>query len=105
MLIAAAILDKGYLNMALNFHVTNIQRFNLQNMTLYICVDPTACDEATAYGLRAVMYKDYSDKIGDFASSTFVTKAMTKHYVINDIINMGYAVLLSDLDIFWFKSP
>ena len=105
MIITPAIIDRGYLNMALNFHVTNILKNNLQNHVLYICVDPIACSEAYRYGLPAVMYKTFPTETGDFATEIFVKKAMVKHYVVRDILKMGYSVLLSDLDIFWFRSP
>ena len=90
LIITPAVIDAGYLDMACNMYITSIVRHNLTAHTLFLCVDKKACDDARAAGLPVYLYKDFSnlkmEETGDFATKTFKKKAMTKHYVIYDII-------------------
>ena len=105
-IITPAVIDNGYLDMARNMYLTSIVPHNLTDHTLFLCVDRSACDAARAHGLPTFLFRDNDNHYsGDFDSGVFVEKAKTKLFMIYEILHMGFSVLLSDLDIFWFKNP
>ena len=107
LIITPAVIDDGYLDNARNLYLTSIQRLNLTANTLFICISKAACAEARdIHNLPAVLYREAKqEQSGFFNTGAFIQKAMMKHYLIYDILKMGYDVLLTDLDLFWFKDP
>ena len=105
-IILPSTVDGGYQHMALNFYEFNLKRLNITNF-VFMCIDKEACDvlknscipaylfSVVAHGSKAFTYKDQE----------FVDKATTKLRIVRSALELGYHVLLTDLDIIYFKNP
>ena len=102
----AAVVDRAYLRMALNFYHSSIKPHGLSTTTLFLCVDRNSCTDAQRYGLTSLLYVNLTDgKCGTYNSEVFNIKSHIKIKAVHEILLLGYDVILSDLDVTFFKSP
>ena len=105
--IILAVVDLGYLDLAINLYLTSLLEHHLYNY-LFICSENTACDILNALNISAYAYVDYA-VIGKTASSYFSKQFKKKTHVktmaILDALKLRYSVLITDVDIVFFKNP
>ena len=105
-IVLPSIVDRGYLTMAINFYLTSILPHGIHNV-LFICADSVACDELRHRCIPSFLY--VQDPTGggadEYLSADFNRKGNLKLWVVRDIIRLGYTVLITDLDVVFFKDP
>ncbi len=98
--------DYSYTDMALNLFETSFLRFNIPNY-IFVCSHPLATRTLLAYNITAVtLWNDQAGvKASEFQSQTFRQKARYKTMAASVVLEMGYSVLLMDVDIVFLKNP
>jgi hypothetical protein len=104
--IILAVVDLGYIDMAINLYISSLLRFGLSNY-LFICFESTACDILNALNIAAYSYLDYNigKESSSYYSKEFKVKTHVKTTAILDALNANYSVLITDLDIVFLKDP
>ena len=105
-ILLAGTIDKGYQPLAINFFLTSIVKHKICNV-LFIAIDNSVLNLVSQYGMPIFHYNGTITHIeaGNFSSEAFNEKSRVKLRVTNDILQTGYAVLVSDLDMFYKTNP
>ena len=104
--ILAATVDGGYLDMALNFYELNMHRLNITNF-VFMCIDHNACTRLQEYCIPSYLYTNVTSggSAHSFYSKDFQTKCKLKLGIVHEALQLGYNVLLSDVDVAFLKNP
>ena len=106
-IVIISIVDYSYYKMLLNFYELSIRKHNIHNF-LPICIDRDA--EQTLRGLGVDCYLYNGDLVdpsvsSEYGAEAFAAKVNIKTRVLLDALNLGYTVLLSDVDVIFVKNP
>ncbi|CAD5124011.1 unnamed protein product [Dimorphilus gyrociliatus] len=100
--------DLGYIDLAVNFYLSSIKRHKISNF-LFICLHPEACRVLRQFSDRVETFYggivESADRPSNFFSREFNEKTHAKLKWVITALKMGYNVLLSDVDIHYFKNP
>lgn len=104
--ILLALADMGAFEMAVNFFETSLKKLNI---TSYLFLSPHAktCDLLRIEGIACFVYGSdpASDKRSDFMSKDFVRKMNIRTRMILEALKLGYNVLHTDVDVFFYRDP
>ncbi len=105
--IILSLTDKSYIDMAFNFYETSIVPLGIENM-LFIVLSNSTCIELDKKGMNCFAYspEEVADDVdGIYGSDVFKHKMNMRARFVIDALNWGYKVLLTDLDVIFFKNP
>ena len=98
--------DYSFVDMAINFYKTSVERWGLTNY-LFLCSHAKAKERLSGHGIDAVQL--WNDTHGtcpsDFATPAFNRKTKYKTMAATLALDLGYSVLVVDVDIVFFKNP
>ncbi len=98
--------DFSFVEMALNLHETSFLRFNITNY-LFVCSHPMATEVLSSRGVSSVTL--WNDTLGmktsDYETKAFNRKTRYKTSAAMFALDMGYTVLVLDVDIVFLKNP
>ena len=98
--------DYSFVEMALNLYETSLLRFNITNY-LFVCSHPGATAVLNSRGVSAVtLWNDTQGmKTSDYETKAFNRKTRYKTSAAMFALDMGYIVLVLDVDIVFSKNP
>ena len=98
--------DYSFVDMAINFYKTSIQKWDLTNF-LFLCSHGKAKDTLTNHGIEAVQLWNDTDGAypSDFATPAFNRKTQYKTMAATLALDHGYTVVVVDVDIVFLKNP
>ncbi len=104
--IMLALIDHGYLDVALNFYETSILKHNIHNF-LFVSMVQSACDNISDSNVNCVAYYDLNqgEKSSNYMSPEFLHKMALRTQFITDALEWGYTIIHTDIDIIFFKDP
>ena len=104
--IIIAYVDSAFVDMALNFHTTSLQRHNITNY-LFVSSDLKCCDTLRRSNLPCHVHKlDRSAELASqYGSRDFIRKMNYRTDVILEALENGYTVLHTDTDMVFLKNP
>ncbi len=98
--------DYGYIDLAINFYFTSLQKLNLENY-LFVGSDLRACAVLRNVGVSCFDY--IQDRDGGsssvYFSKAFKRKTHLKTKIVLEALKQGLQVLMVDVDIAFFKDP
>jgi len=101
-----AMVDAGYVDMAMNFYETSIVPFGLSNM-LFVSLHSDSCLEMQRYNLPCFTYSN--DSVGgrdsNYMSKDFLGKMNIRTSFTYSALSWGYTILQVDIDIVFFHNP
>lgn len=101
------VVDYGYLDFALNFKESSLDRLNITNFLL-ICADRRSHSELNLNGISCCYFEYGSSKSSgpsDFGTSDYYEKSNAKTAVMVQALSLGYSVLMVDADVVLFRNP
>ena len=107
--IVVGVVDHEFFNFALNFKALSLDRLKITNF-LFFCIDTISWKKMTSIGIGCSLYNDInplnsSVRASDFGTSAYHYKTNLKTAIMIQALNLGYTVLIVDLDIVLFKNP
>ena len=98
--------DSGYLDMAVNFYLTSLNKFEINNY-LFVGSDPYVCAELSRHNITCYQYTRDPDagQASVYSSVAFKRKTHLKTKIVLEAMMNGLNVILSDVDIVFFKNP
>ena len=100
-----AMVDTGYVDMAVNFYETSIRPFNLTQL-LYVSVVARACEELRAYNLPCFTFlNDSHTEDSNYMSKAFLGKMNVRTNFIYQALQWGYSILQVDIDLIFLRDP
>lgn len=108
--VVVSIVDKTYVQFALNFYETSILKFGISNFFL-VCLDRDAEIWLKEFNMECYYYdisiltRGVDMKRGDFGTSAYYLKTNIKTLIVLQAIKLSYTVLVVDLDIVFLKNP
>jgi len=101
-----AMVDAGYVDMALNFYETSILPYGLSNM-LFVSLIPEACEDLRRYNLSCFTYANDSGgrKESSYMSKIFLGKMNIRSTFTYEALSWGYSILQVDIDVLFFHNP
>ena len=98
--------DYSFVDMAINFYKTSVERWGLTNY-LFLCSHARAKERLSDHGIDAVqLWNDTNGtRPSDFATLAFNRKTKYKTMAATLALDLGYSVLVVDVDIVFFKNP
>ena len=105
-LIVVMMVDEGYLDMAINFYLTSLQRFKITNY-IFVSIDNTACTMLQKFKINCGTYKNMhlGNAASTFGTEEFNQKLWIRTDILNSILQQGYSVLQTDTDIIFMQNP
>ena len=106
-IVILALVDKTYIDMATNFYETSIKPLHISNM-LFISLSKSTCLPLVEKGLECFAYSEHDpaeEVDAAFGSDIFKHKMNVRASFIIDALKWNYKILLTDLDIVYFKNP
>jgi len=105
-LIILSSLDRGYVDMAINLYETSFVKFSIRNF-LFVCTDDEAVTLLRERGIPCFLgFQLKSSKAqSSYGSAAFKEKTHIKTKIILDAMELGYDVLIVDVDIVFLKNP
>ncbi len=99
-------LDYGYVDMALNLWETSFVKFGIKNF-LFVCSDVRAQEEFHKKNVPCYLGKEDKDggTVSTYGTEAFIRKTHIKTKIILEALQLGYSVLIVDVDIVFFKNP
>ena len=97
----------GYIDFAINLYVTSTERFQIQNY-LFISSDTKSCSILSARNINCLHYFNGVLEQGiasDFRTKGFLMKSHLKIKLVLDALELGFNLILVDLDIVFLKNP
>ncbi len=111
-LIILALVDSGFMDMAANYYITSIHKFDLHKLFLFIALDRSVClrlqENLQALGsIPCFRYGDDKDaeKASKYGSIDFHRKTNSRNTLILEALKLGYTVLNTDTDLYFFSNP
>ena len=104
--IILATVDLAYIDMAINLYETSFKKFNLQNY-VFACSQQEATNILMSHGIDAItLWSDsQGNETSDYNTEAFNRKTRYKTLATVIALNMGFSVLLMDVDIVFLKNP
>ena len=104
--VVLALIDGGFLDMAINFYITCLKSFDVENYLL-IGTDQRTCDAVLIRGMNCYVYRQDGDSqsASQYQSKAFLRKMNIRTDMILDALHAGYKVLHTDIDMYCFKHP
>jgi len=101
-----ALIDKGFIDVAINFWEISIQPFGISNM-LFVSLSKKACVSLAQLAIPCHVYEDFSggDEDSSYMSPIFLKKMNTRTQFILDALSYNFTVLNTDTDVIFFKNP
>ncbi len=98
--------DYGYIDLALNFYFTSLQKLNLGNY-LFVGSDLRACAILKSFNISCFDYIHDRDggSSSAYNSKAFKRKTHLKTKIVLEALKQGLKVLMVDVDIAFFKNP
>ena len=98
--------DYSFVQMAINLYKTSLKKWGLENY-IFVCSSEKAKVTLTQNGIDAVQLWSDTDgeKPSDFATIAFNRKTRYKTMAAIMALDMGYSVLVVDVDIVFLKDP
>ena len=98
--------DYSFVDMAINLYTTSLKRWGLTNY-LFLCSHSKAKERLMEHGIDAVqLWNDvHGTHPSDFATLEFNRKTKYKTMAATLALDLGYSVLVVDVDIVFFKNP
>lgn len=105
-ILIAGFIDGGYFDLALNLHVTSIAKNAICN-ALFIMIDKKWLEKSQEYDMPVYLHTQNfaNNDVGTFRSTAFNEKSQLKLLLTHEILQMGFKVLLSDVDFFYRSNP
>ena len=106
--IVLAMVDAGYIEMAINFYLTSLRPHNINNY-LFVSLSSSACKalQTAIKGCHCLTYMEH--QAGSTASmyytSVFLHKMAVRARFVLDALKWGYRVLHTDLDVVFLQNP
>jgi len=101
-----AMVDAGYMDMAMNFYETSIVPSGLSNM-LFVSLHNKTCQEMHRYNLPCFTYSN--DSVGgrdiNNTSKDFLAKMNIRTSFTYYALSWGYTILQVDIDLVFFNNP
>ena len=104
--IILALIDQGFIDVAINFWEISILPFNITNM-LFVSLSSRACHVLTALNIPCHVYEDFSGGADDsnYMSPVFLKKMNTRTQFLLDALSQNFTILNTDTDVIFFKNP
>ena len=106
--IILAFVDSGFFDFALNLYIASFRPLGLKNH-LFLASDSEVCSNfrKSAPGVNCIQSSvdEASHEASNFGTKGFVRKNWRKIKTVYDVLQMGFNVLLTDIDIVLFKNP
>lgn len=98
--------DRGSLDFSINLYLTSLVKQGLRNY-LFVSVDKSTCVELLRRNISCHVYREDRDAGHDsvYYSKDFLRKMNYRTFIILDALKLGYTVLHSDVDMFFYKNP
>jgi len=103
--IIIAVVDLPVIDMAFNLYESSFKAHNIDNF-LFVGFDPDVCDILMDAYIPCFQFMNLTT-VGKsvFNSKAFLTKMAQRNTVIMKILQAGYNVLLTDLDVIFLVNP
>jgi len=103
--IIIAVVDSPVVDMAFNLYESSFRAHNIDNF-LFIGLDRDVCRILLDAGIQCFRYTSATTvRKSVFNSRAFLTKMVQRNVVIMNILQAGYNVLLTDLDVIFLVNP
>ena len=104
--IILALIDYGFVDVALNFWEMSIEPFGIKNM-LFVSVSRKACEVLASMELPCHVYKDFTggDRDSTYLSPVYLEKMNIRTRFILDALFWNFTVLNTDTDVIFFENP
>ena len=102
-----ALVDEGFVEMAINFYLTCIKPYNIQNY-LILTMHNKTCETLRSYSIKCFQYRDDingSTEASNHGTKQFIDKMNVRTAMIIEALKLGYSVLHSDIDMTYMKNP
>jgi len=103
--IVIAVVDLPVIDMAFNLYESSFKAHNIDNF-LFVGFDPDVCEILMDAYIPCFQFMNLTT-VGKsvFNSKSFLTKMAQRNTVIRKILQAGYNVLLTDLDVIFLVNP
>ncbi|ELT93412.1 hypothetical protein CAPTEDRAFT_215597 [Capitella teleta] len=105
--IVLVVVDSGYIEMAINLHRTSFEKLQIDNY-LFVGIDHQVCSGLRLHGVVCVTHEGFmGEKNSDsnWGSTEFMQKTHFKTRVVLQGLQLGFQVLITDVDVVFFKNP
>jgi hypothetical protein len=109
--IVMAVISINVIDMTMNFYTSSIAKFNINNL-IYISTDHESCefvmDRRSDVNIRCFVFKEDSEKVSVSRygkSGVFARRTNMKPAAALVAIRLGYKVLVTDVDVIFFRDP
>ena len=101
-----AFFDYGAHDMGINFVLTSVLPHNIMSI-LFISSDPTLCEELQTMSVACFFYMEnkHSDQPAAYGGREFNEKMNIRTFMILEALELGYNVIQTDVDMFFYKDP
>ena len=98
--------DYSFVEMAINLYITSFKKWDLEHY-IFVCSHLKATETLIQNGIDAVQLWNDTDgtKPSDFATIAFNRKTRYKTMAATVALDMGYSVLVVDVDVVFLKDP
>ncbi len=111
-LIILSLVDSGFLDIAANYYITSIHRYDLHKYFLFVALDNSVCLrlQECLQELGTVpcfVYGNDPDAgiASTYGSRDFHRKTNSRNSLILEALKLGYTVLNADTDLYFFSNP
>ena len=104
--IVLVFVDYAAIRMGLNFYQTSLRSNGIETF-LFVSSGAKLCEEFWARHIPCHVYAGnmQSDKLSRYGSKAFKQKMNIRTFMILEALHLGYSVLHSDADVYFFKDP
>ena len=104
--IVLAMVDKGFIDMAINFHEASLQAHRVDNF-LFVGVGRKACEILTNLSIPCFYYADdpNADKASSYGQLDFNRKVNMRTDMILEALAAGLTVIHTDTDVSFLSNP
>ncbi|ELU04613.1 hypothetical protein CAPTEDRAFT_225841 [Capitella teleta] len=105
-IIMSGMIEGEYLDLAINQHIRSVAPLKLCNM-LYFISNESMIDRTQELNMPVLKVNtDFkNNEVGDFASAAFNEKSKVKLAMVYAVLQLGYKILIADLDVVFLKNP
>jgi len=104
--IILAMIDAGYIDIAINFYKTSLQAHHIDNF-LFVGVGEKSCEILTNTSIPCFYYTDdpSAHKFTQHGGSEFNRKMRIRTYFMIEALEANYTVIHCDTDVIFFRNP